>query len=269
MTPNFDLDSYLQRIGWDGDRVADLATLRELLSAHMLAIPFENFDVLLGRRIHLDPASLQHKLVGQRRGGYCFEHATLFAAVLEQFGFAPLQHSARVISVTPRNLAPRSHMFLTVPIGDQRYVVDPGFGGNAPRVPVALADRSDVASDGDTHRMLRDGGSWVLRHAASGSETDCWISTLEIDNAVDFEMANYYTSTHPRSTFVNRLLVSVPTARGRISLMNDEATMREGGHERRWRIADRVALRAFAREYCGFDLPEIEAIVVPSVAAWA
>ncbi|MEO8849236.1 MAG: arylamine N-acetyltransferase [Casimicrobiaceae bacterium] len=268
MTPNLDLDSYLHRIGWDGNRVADLATLGDLLRAHMLAIPFENFDVLLRRRVQLDLASLQHKLVSQRRGGYCFEHATLFAAVLAQFGFAPLCHSARVISVTPRNLAPRSHMFLTVPIGDLRYVVDPGFGGNAPCVPVALADSAGVEG-GATHRMLRDGGSWVLRHAASGSETDCWISTLEIDNAVDFEMANHYTSTHPRSAFVNRLLVSVPTARGRISLMNDEATMREGGHERRWRIADRTALRAFTVECCGFDLPEIETIVVPCVAAWA
>jgi N-hydroxyarylamine O-acetyltransferase len=65
-------------------------------------IAFENFDVLLGRPIRLDLASLQDKLVRRRRGGYCFEQVTLFAAVLERLGFAPVRHTARVIRVVPR-----------------------------------------------------------------------------------------------------------------------------------------------------------------------
>ena len=66
--------------------------------------------MLLGRPIRLDLASLQDKLVRRRRGGYCFEQVTLFAAVLERLGFAPVRHTARVIRVVPRTEAPRSHM---------------------------------------------------------------------------------------------------------------------------------------------------------------
>jgi N-hydroxyarylamine O-acetyltransferase len=51
------------------------ATLAGLLGAHMAHIPFENFDVLLGREVRLDPEGLQAKLVKARRGGYCFEHS--------------------------------------------------------------------------------------------------------------------------------------------------------------------------------------------------
>ena len=49
----------------------------------MSRIPFENLDVLLGRPIRIDLASIQAKLVAASRGGYCFEHARLFAAVLD------------------------------------------------------------------------------------------------------------------------------------------------------------------------------------------
>src|SRR5271163_3069048 len=88
-----DLDAYFDRIQWSGATEPKYATLAGLLDAHMAHIPFENFDVLLGRSVRLDLEGLQSKLVKGRRGGYCFEHATLFAAVLERLGFEPVRHA--------------------------------------------------------------------------------------------------------------------------------------------------------------------------------
>src|SRR5215203_4680298 len=105
-----DLDAYLGRIRWIGAVDASLTTLTTLLDAHMSRIPFENLDVLLGRPVRLDLKTLQDKLVRTGRGGYCFEHATLFAAVLEAFGFRPARHSARVTLYEPRTLSSRTHM---------------------------------------------------------------------------------------------------------------------------------------------------------------
>ena len=48
------LDAYFARIGYSGSTEPTLATLSELVRAHASAIPFENLDVLLGRRIGLD-----------------------------------------------------------------------------------------------------------------------------------------------------------------------------------------------------------------------
>ena len=93
-----DLDAYFARIGYGGPAAPRLDVLNDLMSAHVQAVPFENLDVLLGRGIRIDLESLQNKLVHARRGGYCFEHATLFAAVLEQLGFQPTRHSSRVAS---------------------------------------------------------------------------------------------------------------------------------------------------------------------------
>src|SRR5205085_9277588 len=130
---------------------------------HISSIPFRNLDVLLRRPVRLDLGSLQDKLVRAHRGGYCFEHATLFAAVLEKLGFQPVRHAARVVLFAPRTEVPRSHMFLTVSLDGGRFVVDPGFGAFASRVPVPLVDSAEARADHDTHWMVRDGDLWVLR----------------------------------------------------------------------------------------------------------
>jgi N-hydroxyarylamine O-acetyltransferase len=128
MTSTLDLEAYFNRIRWGGAADPSFDVLAGLLRAHVSRIPFENFDVLMGRGVRLDIDSLQDKLVRAGRGGYCFEHATLFAAVLEKIGFRLTRHCARVILFVPANQAPRGHMFLVVTLPEGEFVVDPGFG---------------------------------------------------------------------------------------------------------------------------------------------
>src|SRR4051812_7507377 len=177
MADSLDLDAYLERIRWDGVGDASLDTLTTLLDAHMSRIPFENLDVLLGRPVRLDLKGLQAKLVQAGRGGYCFEHATLFAAVLEAFGFRPARHSARVTLYEPRTVSSRTHMFLTVPIDQERFVVDPGFGMLAPRLPIRLVDDARARRD-NSHWMVRDADYWLLRAKRGEKVIDAWASTM-------------------------------------------------------------------------------------------
>ena len=268
MDPNAppDLDAYLARIGWAGPLRVDHATLARLLRAHMRSIPFENLDVLLGRGVDLDLPSLQAKLVAARRGGYCFEHATLFAAVLEHSGFAVRRHSARVVLIVPRTQAPRTHMFVTVELPEGTFVCDPGFGGLAPDEPLLLADEAPAANA--THWMARADGAWTMRALHDGKAVDAWVTTLEVDHPIDFVMANHYVSTHPASGFRQRLMMRALTPRGRVSVANRDVTFREDGVVRTEQLADRKALRALLREHFGFDLPEAETVAVPTVEGW-
>ncbi len=263
-----DLDAYFERIRWRGATPATLETLAALLRAHLRWIPFENLDVLLGRGVRLDLDALQDKLVRSCRGGYCFEHATLFAAVLEALGFAPTCHSARVVLFAPRTASPRTHMFLTVPLAQGTFVVDPGFGSLAPDAPVALVDRDEYRGEAQTHWMARDGDYSALRARTDGKVVDCWVSTLEADNPIDFVVANHYTATHPASPFVNRIMLRALTGDGRVTVMNRDVTIRQGTEIRTFALADRAALRALLVEHFGFDLPEVEALRVPSIEEW-
>src|SRR4051812_46933180 len=93
---SLDLEAYAARLDYHGDFSASVETLRALHFAHATHIPFENLDILLGRPIRLDLDSLIAKLIDGRRGGYCFEHNALFAAVLEAAGFRVRRLAARV-----------------------------------------------------------------------------------------------------------------------------------------------------------------------------
>jgi len=260
-----DLDNYFARIDYAGPTSATLDVLAEVLGAHMRAIPFENLDVLMHRPIRLDVDGLQAKLVDAHRGGYCFEHATLLASVLERLGFSPIAHAGRVLLRAPRSEVPRTHMFLTVAIAGVRYVIDPGFGGLAPREPLPLA--FDDNGDG-THAMAVDGDWWIMRAKSEGRVVDCWASTLEHENAMDFVMANYYTSTHPASPFVNRLMLRALTPDGHVSVMNRDVSHVSAAGTTSRQLADRAELRDLLQQHFGFDLPEALSLHVPSISEW-
>ena len=265
---SFDLDAYLGRIGWRGPLDATLSTLTGLMRAHMRAIPFENLDVLLGRGIRVDLDGVFAKLVTAGRGGYCFEHSTLLAAALTRAGLSPVTHSARVIMVAARSAAPRTHMFLSVLLDGTTYVLDPGFGGHGPLVPLPLVADRERREGPDVHRFVRRDGEWLLEARIGDAMAPLWMSTLEADSPIDFVMANHFTSTWPDSPFVNRLMLRALTRDGRVSVMNRDVTVVQGAASEKRELADRTALRRLLVEHFGFDLPEAERVRVPTIPEW-
>ena len=265
----FDLNAYLARIGWQGSLEPTLDTLAGLTRAHITSIPFENVDVLLGRGIRIDLDSIVAKMVVAGRGGYCFEHGTLFQAVLEQLGFTIAAHAARVVVFVPRHQSPRTHMFLTVDIEGERFMVDPGFGGHTALLPVPLRDGAEVRDGSDRHRMVRHEGEWVLEAEIDGAMTALWTATLEPQLPIDFQLANHWVSTAAASPFVNRLMLRALTPGGRTAVMNRDVTVSSAGKTEKYQLADRKALRALLGEHFGFDLPDVERLRVPMVPEWS
>jgi N-hydroxyarylamine O-acetyltransferase len=261
MISRVNLDAYFARIGWRGARAATPDTLAGLYAHHLRAIPFENLDVLLGRPVRLDLAALEAKLVHARRGGYCYEHASLFAAALRELGYSVNTHSARVVMVTPRDASPRTHMFLTS--GD--VMLDVGFGGQAPAGPVALD-----GTPAGAHRFVRDGDEHALEmRTASGEWQRLWVSSLERDIPIDFEMANHFTSTHPSSPFVTRLMARAFSGDLRVGVFNRDVTIARGDKTEAFQLADRAALRELFATHFGFDLPELAQLRIPSLPEWS
>ena len=203
-----DLDAYFRRIGYDGPRDASLETLRELHRLHPQAIPFENLDPLLGRPVNLDPASLQAKLVEGGRGGYCFEHNTLFADVLRQLGFTVQEGTARVRwSVPPGVRTPRTHCLLFVEAEDEDYLADVGFGGNVLTEPMKLSSRDAQKTPHEDFRLVDQEDDRVVQEAKiNGTWTPLYAFDFSETHPGDYELSNWFTSAHPQSIFVNGLL---------------------------------------------------------------
>src|SRR4051794_14608823 len=215
-----DLDAYLSRIGQEAGP-PDAATLERLHRAHVRTIPFENLDVVLGRTVRVDLDGVQDKLVARGRGGYCYEHTVLFAAVLEQLGYRVNRLLAR-IGDDPVRPRPRTHMALHVltagdSAGDSAEVTEwlahVGFRAGPPG-PGPWPEGPPVSEGGWTYRVTRDptqddGGTFRLQRADAG-EPGGWTTLHSFTtgrlHASDVLMANHFTATHPSSPFVGQVV---------------------------------------------------------------
>ena len=251
-----DLPAYLHRTGYAGDIAPTPQVLEALHLAHATHIPFENLDILLGRPIALDLASIQAKLVARRRGGYCFEHNLLFAAVLREFGFGVTQLAARVRHRTTAVL-PRTHMLLLVEAGGTRWLADVGFGGEGLLLPVPFGSGEEVSHYAWSYRVIEaaDSSTWVLQSRRNDVWLDLYAFSLEPQQAVDFEIANHYMSTHPNSRLVQTLTVQLPGPERRMILRNREL-IEDLGHVVAARtLADDDELLQILQEAFGLHFP--------------
>ena len=267
-----DLDAYFARIGYSGPRAPTLDTLKALHFAHATAIPFENLDVLAKRPILLDPPVLQKKLVAQKRGGYCFEVNGLFAAVLRQLGFNVMTLIGRVRWKTPDTIdTGPSHMLSLVDLPEGRFLADIGFGGLTMTGPIRLETDSEQQTPHEPRRLLADGDGYMLQAKLGEEWGNVYRFTLDPQTRADYEIANWYTSTHPQSIFVQFLIVARPLADRRITLFNCNLTIRhlDGRVENRCLDSAADIATALAEH---FDLPLSEddrAVVLdPYMDAW-
>jgi N-hydroxyarylamine O-acetyltransferase len=248
-----DLEAYLARSEYSGTPHADLATLAALHLAHASAIPFENLDVRLGLPISLELGDIEDKLVRRRRGGYCFEHNTLFLAVLRALGFDAVPFEARVRFGTTE-VRPRTHMLLCVRIGGQSQLVDVGFGWQGLLGPLPM-DGTIHEQFGESYRVVAEAGQFVLQMLEPQGWADLYAFVAEERFPVDFLMANHFTSTYPRSPFVQTLNIQLSTATARHRLRDLTYTVTRDGRTEE-RTLDPNELRAHLRDVFGLDVPE-------------
>jgi N-hydroxyarylamine O-acetyltransferase len=204
-----DLDSYLRRIGYSGARAATLETLRALQALHPKAIAFENLDTLAGRSVRLDLDSLERKLVGSRRGGYCFEQNLLFKHALTKLGFDATALAARVVWERPADeVRARSHMVLLVALGGRRYVCDVGFGGLTPTAPIELTPDVEQQTPHETLRIVRARDEFAVEARVRGEWKRLYRFDLQEQLDVDIEVLNHYVVSHAESPMRSRLIAA-------------------------------------------------------------
>jgi len=232
-----DLSAYLDRIGYDGPREPTPEVLRAIHVRHPQTIPFESIDPWLGRPVALEIDAIQNKLVTRRRGGYCYEHNTLLWQALAALGFRVQGLSARVLYSTPPGGGrhPRNHMLMLIGTPDGEHIADVGFGGLTLTAPMRLETGIEQSTPHERVRLTDAKGDYVLEVKAGDVWRQMYQFGLTENIAPDYEMANYYMSTHPRSPFVARLVAARPLPDRRLALADRSYTIywRNGEIEKR------------------------------------
>ena len=253
-----DLDAYFRRIGYAGEHTPTLDTLRAVNRLHPQAIAFENLSPFMKWPVNLDAPSLEQKLIRAGRGGYCYEHNLLFSHVLTALGFPVRQLAGRVVLNLPDDaMPPRTHMLMRVDLNGQDYIVDVGFGLGTLTGPLRFEMGVEQSTPHETYRLIKAGEDFVIQVKIE----DRWVTLYRFDLQEqflsDYEVRNWYMSTHPNSLFVRELLVARPDTDRRYTLRNKTLTVRylNGVSERQ--LLDSVAdLRAALKDIFLLTLPD-------------
>ena len=233
----FDQDAWLKRIGHEGPRAPTLITLRALVAAHSRAIAYESIDVLLDRPPTLDLASLQTKMIIGWRGGYCFEQNMLFRAGLRSLGYEVTSLQARVVRGldidAPR---PMLHMVLRIDLPEGPFLADVGFGNLAPTAALRMTPLAEQDTPHELTRFLPMGEELTLQSKLGEKWEHIYRVVLLPRFDAEYEICNWFTSTHPQSPYLNNLIAARPGPNGtRLTLFNSRFNVRHksGQVERR------------------------------------
>lgn len=261
--PSGALEAYFDRIGYRGDRSVDYDTLDGIMKAHVAEIPFENLDVQLGRPVRMDLVSIHAKLVGARRGGWCYEQNGLLGWALGELGFDVRRMSAGVMRSVGGDFALGNHLTLAVTL-DRVYLVDAGFGGSqAGPIPLEAGMHAHPPFDLILSKM--DDGFWRFEEQIDGKPFNFDFTDGPADEALLAEKCEWL-QTDPESPFTLNLVVQQRqgdahhTLRGRVySSASPRGTDRQ-------ELADADELVALLQARFGLDLPEV-ASLWPAICA--
>lgn len=230
----FDLKSYLRRLNYAGDTSPTVQTLNAITEAHTKAIPFENIDVILNKNILLSDEAIFEKLVTKKRGGYCFEQNALLLQALQHLGFdaSPISGRVRLRFNSREADAPRTHLFVRVEIDGKSFLTDVGMGAASLTKALKLIPDLEQETPHDMRRLVQEKNRWYQQILYTNTWQDANEFTLEEMPLIDREVANWYTSTHPQSTFKSQIVAARALHNGqRITLQNLTFSRRERNGE--------------------------------------
>ncbi|WP_367129045.1 arylamine N-acetyltransferase [Saccharothrix sp. HUAS TT1] len=240
--------AYLDRIGAVRPERPDLPALRHLQERHVRAVPFENLGYHLGEDVHTDERVLD-KIVRRGRGGGCYETNPAFALLLRALGFTADLVPGRVYRDGVLG-PPLCHLAVRVRLGDERYLVDTGFGRNSLH-PLAFDVREEQQ---DPH------GAYLLVDAGGG-EVDVLLDgrpLYRVDDrpvtSEDLAPTLWWYRTAPESPFLQEVFCALNTDTGRVVIKGNRLTVVHDGEKSTEDLTSAAELLAAYRKWFGFEL---------------
>jgi len=221
--------------------------------AHLLAVPFENLDISLGRKIIVDEDAILNKVIHLRRGGFCYELNTAFAALLRALGFQVTLLSARVARANGGEGPEFDHLALRVDL-DEPWLVDVGFGESFLE-PLRL--ETDIAQKdpaGTFHLIEKDGRIHMGKAEPEGNWKPQYSVTLQPRRLEEFAAMCHHHQTSPDSSFTTNRICSRATPTGRITLSNLKLITTENGHREEKALDSEEQWLSALREHFGIEL---------------
>ena len=245
--------AYFDRISYAGSAKPTAEVLRGLHRAHMLAVPFENLDIQLGGRIVCDEPAILHKIVEQKRGGFCYELNSAFAGLLRELGFKVTMLSARVARQDGSYGPEFDHLTLKVDL-DEPWLADVGFGDSFLE-PLRLKPDLEQAQGTRKFRLIEEPSCLHMEMAENdGGWKRQYAFTLQPRELRDFAGMCHYHQTSPESSFTQKSICTRATPDGRITLADKNLIITRNSKREESLLGSDEEWRGALKKYFGIVL---------------
>jgi N-hydroxyarylamine O-acetyltransferase len=140
-------------------------------------------------------------------------------------------------------------------VEDSPWLADVGFGGDGLLEPLRLVEGREARQAAWTYRLMREDDTWVLQSRRGDGWFDLYSFTREPQYPVDYEVANYFTATHPDSIFRKMLTAQRTTPEARYVLRNRTFTVQRAGGVSERTLTSDDELRGVLAETFGLEFP--------------
>jgi N-hydroxyarylamine O-acetyltransferase len=252
------IDQLCRRINYTGPLDPSAQVLREIHHAWNHAVPFENFDIHLNRKIELTPEVLFDKIVSRNRGGFCFEQNGLLADLLRSLGFDVTLCAAAVISPTGELSPDFAHLCLLVNVEGGKYLADIGFGEYS-AYPLEFTPDLVQGAPPEQYKIVHDGQRFKSLRV---NEVPGWPKGYSFSTTPralgDFaEMCDYFQN-HPDSHFRKRRMCTRRRPDGRDTLADDRIINTTSGNKTEIPLGTQAAYANAFRQRFGLPFTDSE-----------
>ena len=251
------IKAYLKRIGVSkaGKLNCSFDTLSLIHFAHVCAIPFENLDIHLGKKISIDTGDIYKKIVEKNRGGYCYEMNGLLYSILKEMGFEVNFLLARMMYGF-NTIKHRSHQIILVKINGKSFIADAGYR-NGLSFPIELKAGRIFRQLNEEFFLKKDKTfGYILKKKVSNNWVDIYSFTLEGYLPIDFTALNFYNSTSPDSAFTQRIVCSIKTKKRSYRIIDRRFLKTENHETEETNISGSLHLKKLLKNYFGLSVPK-------------
>ena len=188
--PNIKLSDYFQTTKLNQLALAKLSPvdcLNEIYAAHVKTFPFSNLELRKIARQHPIHRSIPYSnyanLLTSQRGGFCFQSVGLLHDVLTQLSYKSDFCVCHVLVGAEINSpgimrSPPTHVALKTSIDGRDFLLDPGMGSSAPRLPIPIPGLNESVIQGsDEFKFHQVDSVYVLEQKTSRG----WFRLMQTD----------------------------------------------------------------------------------------
>lgn len=224
---------FRKRIGIPEKENISFETLDNVLEKTAKTIPFENLCVIENRTSDITKENLINKILVKKEGGLCYELNSIFYFFLIENGFNAVQARGVVYDNTTQKYSKlgKTHVTILITHENQTYLLDTGFGGNLPLIPVPLAGETVTSNNGEFRikKMNSEHGDYVLEMKLKHKDTAWKIgyafdSQKPVNDVAEMNEIQTIIAEHEDSKFNKKPLLTRLTTEGNLTLTDTSFT---------------------------------------------